>query len=558
MQKLITSLNKFNGNLCFVGVIDSGDIIFECDRLNNVLYYAFASKPISGVCLKDEASYYVALYDNWLGLFSAGILNENYVNTGISQVTRILTNSNGYIYILDKSINRLYKGYISGLVWNEVWNFNLPDYSLKSEGNIILRESDGMIIYHNNSSIYLIRDDITNAIIFNSTSISGTGDLSVVISNEFNPSYAYIESRMVSGKDLEQSSSSSTSSFSSSSTSSSSESSESSSSTSSSSESSKSSSSMSSSSKSSESSSSTSSSSSTEVRSSSSSTSSSTEIRSSSSRSESSRTSSSSSSSGCGCTEWEFVDPQSPYSFDDFQLSGVREGNSDNCQLYFKSHYDGTNIQNISLYKDSGMQPEDEVALGFSASGGEITIVQINDSGISGKVTWNWTPQTQTNTLVCGEYSSSSGSSLSSTSKTSTSNTSESSESQSSESSESQSSETSESTEIRSSSSTEIKTSSSSDCGCTEWEFVDPQSPYSFDDFQLSGVREGNSDNCKLYFQSGFADYLQIVRLYKDPSMQFEHEVANGSTSAVVPEDVIIYEANDSGISGKVTWNAEP
>jgi len=207
MKRLIKILNKYNGNVCFVGVTETQNIIFECDRESRVLSYDFASKPIFGVCLKDKVSYYVALNDNWIGLFSGGILNETYINTGLSNVDELIINTSGDIYILERDSNQLHK-YNAGIVWS----ISLPDYSLRYGGHITLRESDGMIIYQNGSTIYLVRDDITSAIVFNSVDILGYGDISIVVSNEFNPTYAYMRVRSVSGAELDQSSSSSSSS----------------------------------------------------------------------------------------------------------------------------------------------------------------------------------------------------------------------------------------------------------------------------------------------------------------------------------------------------------
>ena len=54
-----------------------------------------------------------------------------------------------------------------------IWTYDLPNYSSRQHGNILLRESDGTIIYWNNQNIHLIRDDDTEAILLNSTVISG-------------------------------------------------------------------------------------------------------------------------------------------------------------------------------------------------------------------------------------------------------------------------------------------------------------------------------------------------------------------------------------------------
>ena len=90
-----------------------------------------------------------------------------------------------------------------------VWIYDLPEYDSRFEGNIILRESDGTIVYWNNNNIYLIRDDTTHAIIYNSITVPGAGEIKTTISGEFNPAYSYLRTRTVTGSDLNQSSSSS-------------------------------------------------------------------------------------------------------------------------------------------------------------------------------------------------------------------------------------------------------------------------------------------------------------------------------------------------------------
>ncbi len=205
MQKLLKAINKFNGNICFAGSTDSGDVVFECDYQDHILTYDFSSRSVTDVCLETEDSYLVAFSNNWIGQFSDGVLNETYINTGLSNVDRIVNSTSSKYYILNKTTNQLVR-YQSGVVWT----FNLPDYSLRQDGNIYFRESDEVVIYYNNENIYIIRDDVTYATLMNSLIISSaSGDISIVINNEFNPAYSYIRARTVTGKELEQSSSSS-------------------------------------------------------------------------------------------------------------------------------------------------------------------------------------------------------------------------------------------------------------------------------------------------------------------------------------------------------------
>ena len=218
MNKLLKILNKFNGNICFAGSTDHGDIVFECDRETQTLVYAYSTKLITDVGLMSSTEYAVAFGDEFIGRFTGGILTENFIDTGITYVQKLIMDSLGNYYLLNRTENRLYK-YNAG----SIWTFILPDYDLRGDGNIFLRESDGTIIYSNDENIHLVRDDTTSATLINSLpvgeDITQESSISVVIGGEFNPSYSYVRARMVSGSDLEQSSSSNSSSSSSSSSS---------------------------------------------------------------------------------------------------------------------------------------------------------------------------------------------------------------------------------------------------------------------------------------------------------------------------------------------------
>jgi len=202
MHVLLKELNKYNGNLCFVGVTDSNTILFECNQYTNELLYAYSTKAISGISLYNYDSYLVTFADDWLGLFSNGVLTEAYMG---SRTDQIIGNNNGY-YVLDRAANQLSKVL--------KWTLDLPDYSLRYSGNIMFRGDD--IIYYNSNNTHLIRDD---AVIINSLDIDdGYGRLRVVVSD--NPEYVYVRSRTVNGSDFDYSSSSFSSSSNSSSSSS--------------------------------------------------------------------------------------------------------------------------------------------------------------------------------------------------------------------------------------------------------------------------------------------------------------------------------------------------
>ena len=232
-HKLLKAINKFNGNLCIAGSTDHGDIVIECDYHNRIVSYAYSSKLITDVCLNDDESYLVVFGDNYIGKYQNGILEEECYDAGISNVNKIEKSTESEYYILNQVTNQLIK--LSGITLCDVenssssidisssssssggsivsWIYDLPDYALRYEGDIVLRESDRSIIYYNNTNIHLIRDDLTSAVLINSLALSGSGRISVAISGEFNPIYADIRARTVSAGDLDYSSSSSSSSL---------------------------------------------------------------------------------------------------------------------------------------------------------------------------------------------------------------------------------------------------------------------------------------------------------------------------------------------------------
>jgi hypothetical protein len=236
VSKLLKTLNKFNGNLFVAAATDRGDIVIECDYHDRLLSYAYSTKLIKGICNNDDNSYLVVFGDGYIGKYQTGMLVEDCLNTGISNIHKITRGSDFAYYLLNRTSNQLVK--VAGLGLcnvletsssssgfsssssesiNTEWTFDLPDYGLRHNGDILYRASDNTIIYYNNANIYLIRDDGDRGIILNSLSIGNSGEIKALISSEFNVTYADIRARMIDGEDLAQSSSSSSSSTSSSS-----------------------------------------------------------------------------------------------------------------------------------------------------------------------------------------------------------------------------------------------------------------------------------------------------------------------------------------------------
>lgn len=221
MLKILKSLNKFNGNICFAAESDYGYCVFECDRLNKTLDYSLSTKQTSGICLYTATSYLIAFSDNWLGLYENGTLNETYYDLsayGISYCHNIIRINDEDYFILDRTNNTLIK-----FKWDDsiTWSLVLPDVDRKYYGDICYRDADGYVVYFNNKNIHLIRDDTTSGTLFNSLTIdSSSGLLNVALGGEYRPSFTYARAEEIELDASSSSSSESSMSFSSSSSSS--------------------------------------------------------------------------------------------------------------------------------------------------------------------------------------------------------------------------------------------------------------------------------------------------------------------------------------------------
>ena len=142
-------------------------------------------------------------------------------------------------------------------------------------------------------------------------------------------------------------------------------------------------------------------------RSSSSSTSS---IDSSSTSSESTQSNSSSSSNCCASVLCEGINCSY---FSDWNFSGMADGNTTICTMYIGLFVQGP-IQQVRVYREKALV--NLTAVGQSSVAGSITLIEQNNSGLSGTVTWDGTllPFPNTLALSCNEFSSSSSSSSSS------------------------------------------------------------------------------------------------------------------------------------------------
>ena len=226
MQYLIKKLNKYNGNICFTAK-DASEIcyIFECDR-NGYLYSATSSKNIKNICALDEKSWYVTFENSgWIGLFTKGILIENFISTSFSEISQ-LELASGFFFVPENSYNSAYKytsNYLIALdridntltkfyLYNNdtqysiYWTYTMPEPLYAENSHITVRE-DGYIIYSNNYNSYLISDMGNSAGISQSLSIgSGNGIFVSVIKNN---QTSYVRIRSVDGNENSSSSSSS-------------------------------------------------------------------------------------------------------------------------------------------------------------------------------------------------------------------------------------------------------------------------------------------------------------------------------------------------------------
>lgn len=80
-KKLINTLNRHNGNICFVGETDAGYNVFEVDRAFRTISSDVTSLPIYGLCHDKNNRYLVSFGNNYIGKFEDGVLNDKYILT---------------------------------------------------------------------------------------------------------------------------------------------------------------------------------------------------------------------------------------------------------------------------------------------------------------------------------------------------------------------------------------------------------------------------------------------------------------------------------------------
>ena len=120
MNRLLKTINKHNGNLCFIGVTDHYDTVFECNRFDRTLVSQQSSQLIYGLCHKSNDEYLVSFGNNWLGLYQNGVLNETYVNTTCFNCTNYYNVTN---YYNDTNLSLYNNSYLdNNFITNSIFN----------------------------------------------------------------------------------------------------------------------------------------------------------------------------------------------------------------------------------------------------------------------------------------------------------------------------------------------------------------------------------------------------------------------------------------------------
>jgi len=131
------------------------------------------------------------------------------------------------------------------------------------------------------------------------------------------------------------------------------------------------------------------------------------------SSSTSSQSTQSPSSSSSQCCTSPFCEGGNCAYFTNWTFSGMGDGNTTNCNMYVGLFVQGA-IQQVRVYREVGLI--NLIAVGQRTGAGTITLIEQNNSGLSGTVDWDGTllPFPNTLALSCNQFSSSSSSSSSS------------------------------------------------------------------------------------------------------------------------------------------------
>jgi len=204
-----------------------------------------------------------------------------------------------------------------------------------------------------------------------------------------------------------------------------------------------------------------------------------------------------------------------------WRLFDVSPEVTDGGIVYVKTvFFPSTNTQQVELYKDNTYF--NIIALGEISSvvAAEITLSEINGSGVTGRVFWDSTPLnfTYSGILYCIDLSSSSSTSSIDSSSTS-------------------------------SQTTQSNSSSSSQCCNTV--FCEGANCSHFSNWVFSGMSDRNTTDCTVYIGLFLQGLVQQVRAYKEQDLINLTAVGERSGSGIIT----LMEENNSGLSGIVTWD---
>lgn len=207
---LLKTLNKDNGNICFVGNIDGRyDFVFEY-AIDGTGSYTVSPGLIKSL-LYNSNKYLVSLIDsNEIYDFSGGIFTL-LCSAPFSDVSQIENADEiDEYYILSTKDNILARCEFSPS-YSTIYGVSLPDYANRESGKIIImrnaNNTNNRIIYHNNYNAYLLEDNGSSFVAIRGISIgNGTPVISAFLPRNLDlPVYARI--RQFDGMELSSSSS---------------------------------------------------------------------------------------------------------------------------------------------------------------------------------------------------------------------------------------------------------------------------------------------------------------------------------------------------------------
>ena len=199
-MSLVTTINRYNGNLFLSSSVDSSCVLIEIDSYSHTLAYEYSSWVVTGLCVRSSSLYYLCFGNQWIGTYDNGVITYQAIDSGLTSVDKMLYSRDGNLYLLNKDTNELVKyGY---------WTYTLPSYSRRSYGDILLRESDGVVIYSNGVDLQLILDEGSQATLFGARTF-GAGEMGVGITGEWRAEHITVSAEAVETIYYESSSSSS-------------------------------------------------------------------------------------------------------------------------------------------------------------------------------------------------------------------------------------------------------------------------------------------------------------------------------------------------------------